>query len=95
MKHNRRAIKLLYTISFVLISLISMQVSTQANVESPLKSLQLFDKGFNNRNHSTQPKKKKTRPKPPNTGTPNRNSKVTATANPRSRGNSERRTLVK
>lgn len=73
MKYNHRPTKHLYTISFVLINLISIQLSTQASVPTLQKSsLQTFSQSFNNRNNSTQPKKKKTRPKPPKTGTPNR-----------------------
>ena len=91
MKNNRRTIKLLYVISFVLINLISMQVSTQASVKTLPKSLQPFDKGFYNRNNSAQSKKKKTRPKPPKTGTPKSNSSSVTTTAPRLWGKKEAR----
>ncbi len=79
MKYHQLTIRLIYTISFILTSLVSMQICTQASVKASPKSLQSLDKGFNLQNHSNQQKKKKTRPKPPNTGTPNGNLRVTVT----------------
>lgn len=79
MKHHRIPIRLIYTISFILTSLVSIQISTQASVKAFPKSLQSLDKGFNLQNHSNQQKRKKTRPKPPNTGTPKGDSTPTTT----------------
>ena len=80
MKYHRIPIKLLYTISFGLTSLlavlINMQISTQASLVKTLpKSSYSGNRAFiKGRNNSIQSKKKNT-PPPPNTGTPTGDSK--------------------
>ena len=79
MKHHRIPIKLAYTISFGLTSLLAILINTQIKTQASLVNTlpkssypanRIFFKG---RNNSLQSKKKKT--PPPNTGTPTGDSK--------------------